>query len=123
MTIKLDARCILVRNLMIGAVALLALVLTVAVAQALTYQEAKSQGFVGQQADGYVGIVNPPGTPELQKLVADINLQRREGYQKIAAEKQIPLAQIEALSGEKLISRARSGEWVRGADGKWVRIP
>lgn len=120
---KLDARCILVRNLMIGAVALLALVLTVVAANAATYEEAKAQGLIGQQSDGYVGIVNPPGTEELQKLVADVNLQRRVSYQEIADSKQVPLADVEALAGKKLIERAKSGEWVKRADGKWARVP
>jgi len=43
---KPDTRCILVRNLMIGTVALLALVLTVVAAQAATCEVATRHGLV-----------------------------------------------------------------------------
>ena len=56
----------------------------VSVAHAITLQEAKSEGFVGEQRDGYVGIVNNSASAEIRTLLNDVNSQRRQRYQQIA---------------------------------------
>ena len=93
-------------------------------AQTLDLQSAKAQGLVGEQANGYLGIPNPPGTVEVQKLVADINLKRRALYQQRAAALSPPvsLEQYEAIAGAKLVQSAKPGEYVQGSDGRWVKI-
>ena len=111
------------RAVVVAALALCAIGFSIVSAQALDIHQAKSQGLVGEQADGYVGIPNPPGSAEVQKLVADVNLQRRELYQKAAAAMSPPvsLEAYAAIAGAKLVQSAPSGEYVRGSDGKWVK--
>jgi hypothetical protein len=93
-------------------------------AQALDLQTAKAQGLVGEQANGYLGIPNPPASAEVQNLVEDINLKRRELYQQRAAALSPPvsLEQYEAIAGAKLVQSAKPGEYVRGSDGRWVKL-
>jgi uncharacterized protein YdbL (DUF1318 family) len=107
---------------LIGLCALIALSFAAVSAQALDLRSAKAQGLVGEQIDGYLGIVNPPGTTELQQFVADINLQRREIYQQRAAAMSPPvsLEQYEAIAGEAAIKNAKPGDYVQGTNG-WVR--
>ena len=51
-------------------------------AYALDLQTAKAQGYVGEQASGYLGVVkNASGA---QTLVNDINSRRKAHYEKIA---------------------------------------
>ncbi len=78
-------------------------------------------GEVGEQLDGYVGIVidNPSG--ELRALVGDINRRRREKYRGIAAKRQVEVAQVAALAGQKLVERTPSGRFVRDTGGNWRR--
>lgn len=89
---------------------------------ALDLQSAKAQGLVGEQADGYLGIPNGPGSDEVQKLVADINLKRRAHYQEIATGNGTTLDAVEALAGQKLVQSAKSGEYVRGTDNVWIKV-
>lgn len=90
-----------------------------AAAQSLSLQQAQAQGLVGEQLDGYVGIVeNAPGVAQ---LVDQVNLQRRQLYRDIARKNNIPLNSVERLAAEKAISRAGSGEYVQDAGGNWIR--
>jgi uncharacterized protein len=121
--IKLESDSQALRGVLVAVLVCFVLVLSAGGAQALDLQTAKAQGLVGEQSDGYLGIPNPPGSADVQKLVADINLKRRELYQKSAAALSPPvsLEQYEVIIGAKLISEAKPGEYVRGADGAWKR--
>ena len=114
-----------VRTALVALIALIGFALSAGGALALDVQSAKAQGLVGEQADGYLGIPNPPGSAEVQKLVADVNLKRRELYQQRAAALSPPvsLEQYEAVAGDKLIRNAKSGEYVCSADGTWSKVP
>jgi uncharacterized protein YdbL (DUF1318 family) len=100
-------------------VALAAVVVFAAMpAWASPLDDAKRAGQVGEQADGYVGVV--PGAPKsAQALVDRINAGRAEHYGEIAAREGASPTAVAALAGQKLIARASPGEWVRDADGKW----
>jgi uncharacterized protein YdbL (DUF1318 family) len=107
------------------ALAMVVLACSAISAQAIGLQTAKAQGLVGEQANGYLGIVKPPGSADLQKLVADINLKRRALYQKRAAAMSPPvsLQQYEVIAGATLIKQAKSGEYVRKGNGGWTKVP
>ena len=80
--------------------------------------DARRAGQVGEQVDGYLGVV--PGAPaSAQKLVDSINVERAERYAEIAARNDTTPAAVAALAGQKLTERAAPGEWVRDADGSW----
>ncbi len=89
---------------------------------ALDVSTAKAQGLVGEQADGYLGIPNPPGSDEVKKFVADINLKRRAHYQDIASSNGTSLEAVQELAGQKLVQAAKSGEYVRGTNGVWIKV-
>ena len=118
MTTNLDLR---MRDAALALLAVLALVLWSGAAHALDVQSAKAQGLVGEQLDGYLGIPKPPGSSEVQKLVADTNLKRREHYQEIATQSGTSLENVELLAGQKLIEGAKKGEFVRVKDGSWTQ--
>jgi uncharacterized protein YdbL (DUF1318 family) len=100
-------------------VALAAVVLVAATpASSSPLDDAKRAGQVGEQADGYVGVV--PGAPKsAQALVDRINAGRAEHYGEIAAREGTSPTAVAALAGQKLLARASPGEWIRDADGKW----
>ncbi len=56
---------------------------------ALDLDSAKSQGLVGEQPNGYLGVVK--ATSEAVELVSDVNEKRRQAYQRIARENGISL--------------------------------
>lgn len=92
---------------------------TMAIA-ALTVDAAKQDGLVGERQDGLLGIVAGP-SPDVTALVQTTNAERMAKYQSIAAKNGTGVAQVQALAGKKLISSARSGEFVQSADGSWQR--
>ena len=87
----------------------------------LEVQEAKSAGWVGEQRDGYLGLVAPSAPPEAKKLVADINQARRASYRDIAAKNGIELRAVELLAAEKALQKTQSGQFIQAEDGSWVR--
>jgi hypothetical protein len=101
----------------IAAFAILAALLAVP-ASALTLDEAKASGAVGEQADGYLGVVRD--APDVRALVDDINAKRRAEYQRIAGENGVAVRDIEQLAGKKAVERAAAaGQWVRLPSGEW----
>ncbi len=88
-------------------------------ALALDLDTAKAQGLVGEQPDGYLGVVQ--ATPAAVELAADINAQRRVAYERIARDNGIPVNQVAALAGQKAIERTARGGYVRTPGGQWVR--
>jgi uncharacterized protein YdbL (DUF1318 family) len=92
-----------------------------AVAQNL--EEAKASGLIGEQRDGYIGLVQGSAPPAVVSLVEDINRQRRERYQQIASENGISVDQVAQLAFNKAVEATRSGHFLEDANGRWVTKP
>lgn len=90
-----------------------------AITYALDLEQAKAQGLVGEQPDGYLGVVK--ATPEAVALAADINKKRRAAYEDIARKNGITVEQVAVLAGEKAIARTAPGNYIRTPDGRWIR--
>ncbi|EBA6835438.1 DUF1318 domain-containing protein [Salmonella enterica] len=86
---------------------------------ALTLGEARTQGRVGETLNGY--LVALKNDAETQKLVLDINHARRASYQQLADSNHLPVDEVAKMAGQKLVERARPGEYVQGINGKWMR--
>ncbi len=102
--------------------ALLAFVLALGLATpalALGLAEAKSKGLVGEQADGYLGVVSGGG--EASALVREVNAKRRAEYAEIAKKRGTSVDDVAALAGAKLVARTPGGQYVRDSTGKWVK--
>lgn len=88
---------------------------------ALTLQEAKSEGLVGEQINGYVGLVVESAPAEVLALARDVNRQRRELYQQIARQNNISVEQVAALAFEKAVEATPTGQYLQEASGSWVK--
>ncbi|EBA5555077.1 YdbL family protein [Salmonella enterica] len=86
---------------------------------ALTLDEARTQGRVGETLNGYLAALK--NDAETQKLVLDINRARRASYQQLADSNHLPVDEVAKMAGQKLVERARPGEYVQGINGKWMR--
>lgn len=86
---------------------------------ALTLDEARTQGRVGETLNGY--LVALKNDAETQKLVLDINHARRASYQQLADSNHLPVDEVAKMAGQNLVERARPGEYVQGINGKWMR--
>lgn len=102
------------------AVLLLFLTASVAasVAVAADLHDAKSQGLVGERADGFLGLVGASAPADVVALVEEVNGKRRAEYQRIARTNDLTLEQVQALAGKKAIDRTEPGDWVM-LNGGW----
>jgi uncharacterized protein YdbL (DUF1318 family) len=82
------------------------------------YQAARSSGQVGEQPDGYLGIVGA-GTPDLRALVNSINIQRKAKYTESAAAG-ATVEQMAFASGCNLILKTAPGEKYKTPGGTWA---
>ena len=87
----------------------------------LTLEEAKTQGGVGEQPDGYLGVVQSGASADVQALVNDVNQKRRHMYEDIARRNSTKLEAVEMLAGKTAIDNTRPGNFVRSPSGQWVK--
>ncbi|WP_431469739.1 YdbL family protein [Sphingosinithalassobacter sp. LHW66-3] len=104
----------------------LALALAAAPAGAMAFQDrdpayaaARAAGQVGEQPDGYLGVVGS-GTPALRSMVSDINIRRKAAYTRGAQENGSTVEQFAFVSGCRLILRTEAGEKYQAPDGTWM---
>ena len=81
------------------------------------YAAARAGGQVGEQPDGYLGVVGG-GTPELRALVANINIQRKAAYTR-GAQSGATVEQFAFVSGCNLIAQTKPGEKYKTPGGAW----
>ena len=102
-------------------VALLVSMLAVATAVAGPLTQPKADGWIGEQADGYIGLVREDAPAEIRELVAEVNAKRKAGYQAIADKQGVPLAEVERVGGNTVIEKTLKGNYVRDASGVWLK--
>lgn len=90
-------------------------------AWALSLDEARQQGRVGETLSGYIAPIKQDN--ETLALVARINQGREQHYQQLATRNNMSTAEVARIAGEKLVLRAASGEYVRGINGQWLKKP
>lgn len=102
-----------------GAMLVLICGLLAGPALAISLDEAKAQGLVGERVDGFVGTVDPNAPGEVRELVERINAERRARYEELAQQRGVPMDAVARIAGEKLIERTPSGQYVTDAGGRW----
>lgn len=81
---------------------------------------AKAAGTVGEQADGYLGIV-AGGDSALRASVAEINTGRAAAYKDIAAKTGVTQDAAGQATAKQLYSRLAPGQYWKPLDGGWVK--
>ena len=102
----------------ISAIALGVLSAPAAAQRDPAYAAARTSGQIGEKMDGYLGIVGS-ATPELQRLVNDINIKRRAVYAQQARENGVTLEEYALSTGCQLILKTVPGEVYQAPDGSW----
>lgn len=106
-------------NRIIKALTLCSL-LSVFSAFALTVDEAKERGVLGETLSGYLAVVNG-GNTEASQLAEQVNREREKKYSEIASKNNLKTHDVARIAGQKLVERASSGEYVRGINGQWLK--
>ncbi|WP_444996121.1 YdbL family protein [Aliikangiella sp. IMCC44359] len=87
---------------------------------ALDLSSAKKDGLVGEQFNGYLGIVT--GTnPEVASLVKEINRKRKQHYEQIAQKRNTKLKQVELVAGNTAIKKTLKGNYIKLQGASWKK--
>jgi hypothetical protein len=100
------------------ATLLASLLLSVSVAAA-NLDSAKADGWIGEQPNGYLGLVRDDAPGDVRALVNEVNAKRKARYQEIATQQGAPLAEVEKVGGQTAIEKTRPGHYVKDASGRW----
>ena len=82
------------------------------------YAAARAAGKVGEEIDGYLGIVSD-GDASLQAVVNDINIKRRAVYAQKAKAANATLDEYALTAGCQAIMATSPGEKYQAPDGSW----
>ena len=82
------------------------------------YQAARSAGQIGEQPDGYLGLVGA-ASGDLRALVNNINIQRKSAYTAKAQASGATVEQLAFTSGCNLILQTNPGEKYKTPNGAW----
>jgi uncharacterized protein YdbL (DUF1318 family) len=88
-------------------------------AVALSLDEAKTKGLVGEKINGYLGAVDPSDA-DAQALMEDVNQKRRQAYEDIAKRNRTDIRAVETLAGQKAIQNTKPGHFIEGPGG-WMK--
>ncbi len=82
--------------------------------------DAKARGEVGEQIDGYLGIVSGKSpSAAVRRALQEINIGRKSVYTERARQENVTVEAMAASIGVKQLQKARPGEAVRDASGNW----
>lgn len=86
---------------------------------------AKASCIVGEQFDGYLGVIDAGAASEaLKREVRSVNLQRKAAYASLAERNGVTVDVAATLTAEKLLNGAPSGQCILPqAGGPWQKKP
>lgn len=91
-------------------------------AQKSVVEAAKTSGVVGEQGDGFLGIVSG-GDADLQAAVAEINARRADLYRDTAGKTGVTADAAGQATARMLYDRIPSGQWFKPLGGDWTQKP
>lgn len=111
-----------IRNMIAIAAAALALAVTPVMAQneKAVVDAAKAAGIVGEQGDGYLGIVST-ADGAVTAAVTTINAGRAQVYADTAAKTGVTRDAAGQATGATLIARTPAGQMVKPLGGNWTK--
>jgi uncharacterized protein YdbL (DUF1318 family) len=104
----------------LAAAAVPALAQNAAASKALV-DAAKARGEVGEQADGFLGLVRPSTDTALRGAVAEINAGRAEVYREAATKTGVTAVAAGQATAQQLFARIPAGQFYKPLDGDWTR--
>lgn len=82
---------------------------------------AKAAGTVGEQADGYLGLVSGSADAAVTAAVNEINNGRRAVYAQTASKSGTTPDAAGQATGAQLIGRTPAGQFIKPLGGAWTK--
>lgn len=99
----------------------LILIMLTTPAWALSLDEAKSNGLVGETPSGYLASVTSAPDSDTRQLIKDINTKRKAAYVQSASKAGVTLDIIEIRIGQRLYQAAPKGTFLQNQNGQWIQ--
>lgn len=90
-------------------------------AWALSLDEAKAKGWVGETPKGYLASPADSANSAVTTLINDINQKRRAAYISSAKSAGVTLEVMESRIAQRLYERAEKGEYLQTPNGQWYK--
>ena len=82
----------------------------------------KKAGTVGETHAGYLALVDEKSKhDDAKELVENENDERKELFKLIADKEGTTQEKVAERAGKRAFDKAKAGEYVKGADGKWKK--
>lgn len=104
----------------LAALAVLAFVMPSS-ATALSLDELRAQGTVGERYDGYAVVRTAPPPAGAAAFVEQVNAQRQKIYEQRAAQQGVPAGQVGRVYAKQLYQELPAGTWFLDEAGRWVQ--
>ena len=91
------------------------------IAFALSLQEAKSSGLVGERNDGYVGYVVTPPANDVKTVVKEVNNKRKAKFTHSAESNNLKTEQVAYRFYQRALQATAKGNYYQDASGAWVK--
>ena len=91
------------------------------VAFALSLQEAKTSGLVGERNDGYVGYVVTPPRDDVKAVVKEVNNKRKAKFSESARSNNLKTEQVANRFYQRALKATASGNYYQDSNGSWVK--
>lgn len=108
-----------------GPVAALSIIPAAATAQSAAAKAAvdaaKARGDIGEQSDGYLGLVKGSADAATTAAMQEINAGRMAAYREAAGKTQVTVDAAAGATATQLIGRVPAGQFYKDASGKWVK--
>ena len=88
---------------------------------ALSMDQAKSQGLIGENSSGYLASVKANPSAAVTAVINSINAKRKAAYVKTAASANVSIDVVEKRVAQRLSSKAAKGAYLRNAAGVWYK--
>jgi uncharacterized protein YdbL (DUF1318 family) len=108
----------------LGALVALFALTGAALALSPRLEQAKARCVIGEQADGYLGVVgSAEADAEIRRELREVNQQRKAAYEQLAQTNGVTTEIAAQITAERLLNAAPSGQCIRDAAGQWVKKP
>jgi len=86
-----------------------------------TVDAAKAAGKVGEQGDGFLGLVTGSASPDIAAAVAEINGGRAAVYRETAAKTGVTVEAAGQATAVQLLARVPAGQYYKPLNGAWTK--
>ncbi|MEH6446303.1 MAG: YdbL family protein [Oceanospirillaceae bacterium] len=88
---------------------------------ALSMDQAKAQGLIGETSSGYLASTKANPSAAVKAVISSINKQRKIAFSGKAAKAGVSVTVMAKRVAQRLFEKAAKGAFLRNASGQWYK--